>query len=426
MKVLLITYYWPPAGGSGVQRWLKFIKYLPSFGVDAMVYTAQNPEYVVSDESLLAEVPSDLKVVKEKIWEPNSILSKLKKNGAQQSGGFLTSDPSFVDKVLHYVRANYFIPDSRKLWIKPSVNKISSLVKEYDIDIIITTGPPHSLHLIGDGVKKKTGVKWVADFRDPWTNIDYFHNLPLTKGARKKHHEMETRVLSNADAVLVVGKSMKEEFAERSKQIHVLTNGFDDQINEEPVKLDKKFSISHIGMMNADRNPKIFWKALRELIDEFDDFGKNLCIKLIGKCDEEVYKSIHDLGLKDYVNFVTYVAHKDVLKFQKSSQLLLLAVNNVPSAKSVITGKVFEYLQSMRPILGIGPVDGDLADILNDTGAGRMIDFDDKESLKKYLINAYQLFKSEGLTGKTMNIERFHRKNLTGELSEILKGLKLE
>lgn len=423
MKVLLVTYYWPPAGGSGVQRWLKFIKYLPSFDIDPMVYTALNAEYAFYDESLLAEVPASLKVVKKGIWEPNSILSKFKKEGEPQSGGFLKSDPSFVDKMMHYIRANYFIPDARKFWIKPSVRKLVPLIRDNNIDIIITTGPPHSMHLIGKYVKKKTGIKWVADFRDPWTNIDYFHNLPLTEGARQKHYELETAVLSEADAVLVVGNSMKKEFADRNKQIHVISNGFDDQVENEMVALDKKFSISHIGMMNADRNPKIFWQALRELIDESDDFGRDLCVKLIGKCDQEVFKSIGEFGLKNYVNFVTYVAHKDVLKFQKSSQMLLLAVNDVPAAKSVITGKVFEYLQSMRPIIGIGPVDGDLAEILKDTGAGQMFDFHDLGSIKKHLLTSYQLYKSGGLNGKAANIDHYHRKNLTRELSEVLKGL---
>lgn len=422
MKVLLVTYYWPPAGGSGVQRWLKFIKYLPSFDIEPVVYTALNAEYTFYDESLLTEVPNSLKVVREKIWEPNSFLSKFKKGGVQ-SGGFLKSDPSFVDKMMHYIRANYFIPDARKFWIKPSVRRLVKLIEDNKIDLIITTGPPHSLHLIGLDVKRKTGVKWVADFRDPWTNIDYFHNLPLTKGARQKHYELETTVLSEADAVLVVGNSMKQEFADRSKQIHVVSNGFDDQHQNEEVMLDKKFSISHIGMMNADRNPKVFWRALRELIDESDDFGKDICVKLIGKCDQEVYKSIDEFELKDYVNFVTYVAHKDVLKFQKASQMLLLAVNNVPAAKSVITGKVFEYLQSLRPIIGIGPVDGDLAEILNDTGAGKMFDFNDLSSLKEHLLHSYHLFKSKGLNAKVANIDRYHRKNLTRELSEILKGL---
>jgi len=187
LKVLLITYYWPPAGGSGVQRWLKFVKYLPSFDVTPAVYTVDNPDYAIEDESLLLEVPSDIEVIREPIWEPNSILSKFSSKEKQKSAGFIDANPSFFGRQMQYVRANYFIPDARKFWIKPSVKKLTPFVMENDIDIIITTGPPHSLHMIGAELKRKTGVKWLADFRDPWTNIDYFHSLPLSQKAKEKH-----------------------------------------------------------------------------------------------------------------------------------------------------------------------------------------------------------------------------------------------
>jgi len=423
LKVLLITYYWPPAGGSGVQRWLKFIKYFSCFGIDPIVYTVENPSYAIEDESLMSEVPADLQVIREPIWEPNNILSKLKTNEAKQSAGFLNPDPSFLQRQMHYIRANYFIPDARKYWIKPSVRKLTTFLKENPVDVIISTGPPHSVHMIGYELKKLLGIKWLADFRDPWTNIDYFHNLPLTKGARKKHHELEDEVLKEADAILVVGKTMREEFIDRNQNVYVVSNGFDDRVDDDEVIMDRKFSISHIGMMNADRNPKIFWQALRELIDENEDFSRDLSVKLIGKCDEEVYQTVNDFALNNYVNFVAYVAHKDVLKFQRSSQLLLLAVNNVPSSRSVITGKVFEYLQSNRPIIGIGPVDGDLAVILNESEAGHMVDFDDLVSMKKILKSHYEQFKSGELPTHTKNIDRYHRKNLTKELTAILKKL---
>jgi len=423
LKILLITYYWPPAGGSGVQRWLKFVKYLPSFDVTPVVYTVKDPDYAIEDESLLSEVSSEVQVIRESIWEPNSILSKISSNQKQKSAGFIDSNPSFIGRQIQYIRANYFIPDSRKFWIKPSVKKLTSFIQENDIDIMITTGPPHSLHLIGAELKKRTGVKWLADFRDPWTNIDYFHSLPLTPKSKEKHYQMETMVLKQADAVTVVGNSMKKEFNDRNDHIHVLTNGYDGDVKSVESLLDKKFSICHIGMMNADRNPKILWQALKELIDESEDFRKDLIVKLIGNCDREVYDSISEFKLKHHVSFVPYVPHKDVLNFQRSSQVLLLALNNVPSAKSLITGKIFEYLQSQRPVIGIGPVDGDLADILNETQAGQMIDFEDVKALKELIKNHYHLFKSGKLRSKARNIDRYHRKQLSKELSEILKSL---
>ncbi len=406
-----------------MQRWLKFVKYLPSFDVTPVVYTVKDPDYAVEDESLLSEVSNDVQVIRESIWEPNSFLSKINSKEKQKSAGFIDPNPSFIGRQIQYIRANYFIPDSRKFWVKPSVKKLTSFVQENDIDIMITTGPPHSLHLIGAEIKKRTGLKWLADFRDPWTNIDYFHSLPLTKKSREKHYQMETMVLKKADAVTVVGNSMKKEFSDRNDQVHVLTNGFDGDTKSKESLLDKKFSICHIGMMNADRNPKILWRAIRELIDESEDFRKDLVVKLIGNCDREVYESVSEWKLKHHVSFVAYVPHKDVLNFQRSSQVLLLAVNNVPSAKSLITGKIFEYLQSQRPVIGIGPVDGDLADILNETQAGQMIDFEDVKGLKELIKSHYRLFKSGKLKSKARNIDRYHRKHLSKELAEILKSL---
>jgi glycosyltransferase involved in cell wall biosynthesis len=424
LKVLLITYYWPPAGGSGVQRWLKFVKYLPYFDVTPVVYTVKDPDYAIEDESLLSEVSSDIQVIRESIWEPNSILSKFNPKEQQKSAGFIDPNPSFLGRQIQYVRANFFIPDARKFWIKPSVKKLTPFVLENDIDVVITTGPPHSLHIIGAELKKRTGVKWLADFRDPWTNIDYFHSLPLTQKAKEKHYQMETMVLEQADAVTVVGNSMKEEFSDRNDHVYVLTNGFDETSQAEEVFLDKKFSICHIGMMNADRNPLILWQALQELTEESADFKKDLVVKLIGKCDQEVYQSVSDFGLMNHVSFVAYVPHKEVLRFQRSAQVLLLAVNNVPSSKSLITGKIFEYLQSQRPVIGIGPVDGDLAAILNETKAGQVVDFEDLFSLKQLISKYYSLYRSGKLQGEARNIDRYHRKHLTEDLAGILKSLR--
>ena len=284
MKVLIVTYYWPPAGGSGVQRWLKFVKYLQDFGIEPIVYTVDNSKYPILDASLENEIPDNIIVLKQPIWEPNNILSIFKKKKTQQSAGFLNPNPTFFGKILQYIRANYFIPDARKYWVKPSVKYLEKYLSENKIDAIITTGPPHSLHLIGLHLKKKTKVKWIADFRDPWTDIDYFHQLPLTKKAIKKHHQLEKEVLKNADASLVVGKTMKTNYEAFSKNIHVVTNGYDseEKTNNQSV-LDSKFSITHIGLMNADRNPKMLWKALAELSEENSDFKNDLEIKLIGK-----------------------------------------------------------------------------------------------------------------------------------------------
>ena len=419
-KVLIITYYWPPAGGSGVQRWLKFSKYLRGFDIEPVIYTIDNPSYPILDKSSESEIPKDLEILKQAIFEPNSMLSFFGRNNKKESAGFLNPNPTFFGSIIQYIRANYFIPDARKFWIQPSVNFLSNYLENNHIDAIITTGPPHSMHLIGLELKKKLGIKWISDFRDPWTEIDYFQQLPLTKKATKKHQDLEQEVLRKSDMVVVVGETMKEKFLKYSKRIKVLTNGFDTIETSLTQELDEKFSITHVGLMNSDRNPTILWKVLNEISNTNLNFKNDLRIKLIGKLDDAV---IQDLKVFDHntIETIPYLDHKDVSKYQASSQVLLLSINEVPSAKGIITGKIFEYLQAKRPILAIGPEDGDAAMILKNTNAGTIIGFKNKTVLKATILNLYKDYKEGVLFVKSINIEQYHRKNITSQLAEVIK-----
>ncbi len=418
-KVLIITYYWPPAGGSGVQRWLKFSKYLRDFEIEPVIYTVENPSYPILDNSLENEIPKELEILKQPIFEPNSILSVFS-GKKKESAGFLNPNPTFIGKTLQYIRANYFIPDTRKFWIKPSVKFLSAYLNDNHIDAIITTGPPHSMHLIGLELKKKLGIKWISDFRDPWTEIDYFQQLPITKKATKKHQDLEQEVLINSDMVVVVGETMKDKFLKHTNRIEVLTNGFDTIEDLSTQKLDEKFSITHVGLMNSDRNPTILWEVLNEISNTNLNFKNDLRIKLIGKLDDAV---IQDLKVFDHntIETIPYLDHKDVSKYQASSQVLLLSINEVPSAKGIITGKIFEYLQAKRPILAIGPEDGDAAMILKNTNAGTIIGFKNKTALKATILNLYKDYKEGVLFVKSINIEQYHRKNITSQLAEVIK-----
>jgi len=423
LKVLIITYYWPPSGGSGVQRWLKFVKYLRNFNVEPVVYTVDNPKYAILDETLQSEIPTTVEVLKQPIKEPNNFLSFFGKKNKKISAGFLNANPSLFGKMFQYIRANYFIPDARKFWIKPSVQFLTEYLSNNKIDVVITTGPPHSLHLIGLQLKQKLAIKWIADFRDPWTDIDYFHQLPLTKKTIRKHYQLEEEVVSTADFVLVVGKTMKEKYLKFNQNIEAITNGFDDVEYEPKVELDTKFSIVHVGMMNADRNPRILWKVLSDLIKENQDFAEDLRLKFVGKLAHEVFESINKNKLTSIIEYITYLPHKEVVIFQQSAQILLLAVNKVPSAGGIITGKLFEYLQANRPILAIAPPEGDLAEIINTTKTGRVVDFDDEETLKKEILEMYKAYKKHKLVVNSKSIEQYHRKNLTAQLADVIKKL---
>ena len=421
-KVLIITYYWPPSGGSGVQRWLKFSKYLRDFNIEPVIYTIDNPSYPIKDTSLESEIPLGLEVLKQPIFEPNSFLSIFGNNKKKESAGFLNPNPTLLGRFFQYVRANYFIPDARKFWIKPSVKFLSNYLNNNEIDVVITTGPPHSIHIIGLALRDKFKIKWISDFRDPWTEIDYFQQLPLTKKANKKHHQLEQEVLEKSDMVIVVGETMKKKFLKHNHNIEVLTNGFDSYENSLTIELDSNFSITHVGLMNADRNPTILWEVLYEISSENIDFKNNLRIKFIGKIDDTVIQDIQVFNTNNIVR-IPYLDHDEVRKYQASSQVLLLSINHVPSAKGIITGKIFEYLQAKRPILGIGPEDGDAAAILKKTNAGNIVGFNNKVELKTAVLKLYKDFKEEKLFVKSINIEQFHRKNITRQLAQVIKKI---
>jgi len=418
-KALIITYYWPPAGGSGVQRWLKFVKYFRDFGIEPVVYTVENPNYPIVDKSLSKDIPEGMEILKQPIWEPNNLFAFFGKNKTE-SAGFLNPNPTLFGKILQYIRANYFIPDARKFWVKPSTSYLKKYLKTNKIDVVITTGPPHSMHLIGLNLKKELNIKWLADFRDPWTEIDYFQQLPLTKKAIEKHHYFEKEVLKNADAVLVVGKTMQENFSPYNSNVITVTNGFDEVLTNENIALDSKFTITHIGLMNADRNPKILWEVLSEIVSENKEFEADFELKLIGKADASVIADVSTFRLSNNVQVIDYVTHDIVVEFQQKSQVLLLIVNNVPSAKGIITGKIFEYLMAKRPILAIAPINGDLAEIIKETNSGVVVDFDDKSPLKIAILDLYLKFKQGNLIVESKNITQFRRKELTRKVSELI------
>lgn len=426
MKALLITYYWPPAGGSGVQRWLYFTKYLVEMGLDMVIYTPENPEFALVDKNLVREAPDDLKVIKTKILEPNQILAKIKGGNKQDSAGFLNPNPGFLERQLQFIRANYFIPDARQLWVKPSIAFLTDYLVKNPVDVVISSGPPHSMHLIGLALKEKLGLKWVADFRDPWLDIDYFHQLPLTEKSKKKHAVLEREVAKKADLILVVGKSMKEYYAKFNKNTQVVSNGFVLKNSTNDSQLDRSFSLTHVGLMNADRNPELLWEVLGELLIEVEGFAKDLSINLIGKVDAKVKDQIKENNLEKHTSYVDYLPHDEVVKNQNSAQVLLLPVNRVPFARGIITGKVFEYLQSNRPILAIAPKDGDLAEIIEETQSGVVVDFLEKQKLKDTILSFYKKYKEQNLRIESKNIEQYDRQKIARKLKDLLIKLNTQ
>ncbi|PKH67408.1 glycosyl transferase family 1 [Flavobacterium sp. ALD4] len=423
-KVLIITYYWPPAGGPGVQRWLKFVKYLPDFGIQPIVYVPENPTYPIVDPNLIKEVSDKAIVLKQKIFEPYQLASFFSKNKTKKiSSGIIPSQKkqSFMDKLFLLVRGNLFIPDARFLWVNPSVSFLEKYIVENKIDTIITSGPPHSLHLIGLELKRKLDLKWFADFRDPWTTIGYHKALRLSNYATKQHKMLEHKVLNTADTIIVTSKTTKREFeAITSKPITVITNGYDVEKIEEQ-SLDTKFSLAHIGSFLSERNPMILWESLVELISEVPDFKTHLEIKLIGAVSQEVLETVSQFGLDLYLNNLGYLAHGKAISHQRKSQVLLLIEIDSEDTKSIIPGKLFEYMVSNRPILAIGPRDSDFAEIITSTNTGVFFNYSEKVKLKSVILDFYNQFLQGKLQAKGVGLQQYSRKNLTKELVDLIK-----
>lgn len=422
-KILIITYYWPPAGGPGVQRWLKFVKYLPDFDFQPIVYIPENPTYPITDTDLLKQVSDKVIVLKHKIFEPYQLASFFSKNKTKIiSSGIIPNQKkqSFLDKVFLWIRGNLFIPDARVFWVKPSVVYLEKYIADNNIDTIITSGPPHSLHLIGLKLKQKTDVKWFADFRDPWTTIGYHKSLRLSNYAAKKHKQLEKLVMNTADEIIVTSKTTKTEFqAITTKPITVITNGYD----VEPVTstiLDSKFSLAHIGSFLSERNPLILWECLQELLSEITNFSNHLEIKLIGAVSQEVLETITKYKLDNYLNNLGYVSHKEAIAHQKKSQVLLLIEIDSEDTKSIIPGKLFEYMVSNRPIIAIGPKDSDFAEIITQTNTGVFFEYSEKERLKSVLLDFYNQFLAGKLKSNGVGLQQYSRKNLTKELVKLL------
>jgi glycosyltransferase involved in cell wall biosynthesis len=418
-KVLIVTYYWPPAGGPGVQRWLKFVTYLPQFGISPVLYIPENPHYPLTDESLLAEIPSGIKIYKNRISEPYRFAKFLfgNKTNRISAGIIRKKNSSLVEKFLLFIRGNLFIPDARVNWVKPSVKQIAHILQKEKIETIITTGPPHSMHLIGCQLRERGGIRWIADFRDPWTSIGYHKELRLGKWAQRTHKRLEKRVLTSADTIIVTSHTTKKEFQELTKKpIIVITNGYDDDYTGDAA-LDSSFTMSHIGSLLSERNPKVLWEVLAELIKEQPAFKEHFKLQLIGVVSQEIITSLQEHGLTDYVTLYGYLTHAEAVQYQRRSQVLVLLEIDSHETKGIIPGKLFEYMAARRPIIGIGPENWEVSDIVRKTKSGVVFNYDDHSKLKSTLLRIFMEYSAGNIPLKTADITEFSRKELTRKLA---------
>lgn len=424
-KILIITYYWPPAGGPGVQRWLKFAKYLPDFGWKPTVFIPENPSYPILDDTLEKDVAENLEIIKTKIWEPYQIAEFFGKDNKKfKAGQFdVGENQNLKSRLSIWVRGNFFIPDARVFWVNPSVNYLKNYLKENHFDALVTTGPPHSVHLIGLNLKKEfPDLKWIADFRDPWTEISYYQHLKLTKFADRKHRNLEQKVFENADITLATSYSDAENFRRKGAKAVCITNGFDVD-NQKSKTADPEptthFTLSYIGILEQLRNPEVLWKVLTDLIKESEDFRKNFQLKFVGRVDDRILDKITNSELNNSVKNLGYLPHSEANLEMKNSDLLLLTNFPEDKSKGIIPGKIFEYLATKKQIISFGPKQSDVKRILEETRAGKHFSYDDYESVKAFIVEKFNDWKFGNISSNTENIEQFSRKNLTKKLAEI-------
>ena len=430
-KVLIITYYWPPSGGGGVQRWLKFSKYLPENGWQPVIFTPESPEFSVHDTSLEKEVNPQTEIIKCPIWEPYNLFKFLmgKKKEEKVNTGLLFDDSrlGFRTRVSLWIRGNLLIPDPRVFWIRPATRFLSNYLKNNPVDAIVTTGPPHSTHLIGFNIFKEFNISWIADFRDPWSQIDYLDIFRPSWRARAKQKKLEHRVITNASIVLTVSRNWGDKLKRLgAKRVEVITNGYDEDdfkdFKNRPAQ--DKFRIYHTGIINTFRNPVFIWQGLAELCSENLQFAEDLEISLIGIKDKSVIDSIKQFdNLFEKTSFIHYMPHAILIREYEKASVLLLLLNDTKNVKGHIPGKFFEYLASAKPIICICPKDGDCARILYECHAGITINNNDMKVFKEKVHDYYESFKRKQMHLRNPSVKKYSRKELTKNLVVLLNDL---
>ncbi|MBU3927946.1 MAG: glycosyltransferase family 4 protein [Bacteroidetes bacterium] len=427
-KVLIITYYWPPSGGGGVQRWVKFVKYLPKYQIEPIVLTV-SPDcasYALIDSSLSQEVEPTVQVFHTKSREPFNFYKKLTAKKEIPFGGFANEDnPGFLQKVSRFIRGNFFIPDARIGWNSFAYEQAEKLIKEFGITTVITSSPPHSTQLIGLKLKRKLGIHWIADLRDPWIDIYYYNKMFHSQVAKRIDRKKELEVLQNADSIVVVSNSIKELFASKvavngNDKISVVANGFD--MNDFPDRYpntNSKFTIVYTGTLAENYHIEGFLNAMMSLVENYGT--SKFALQFVGRVTEKYRQFIEGSVLNSICNFVGHVDHKTSVGFLQQADALFLAIPDVSQNEGILTGKLFEYLAARRPIVAVGPVDGDASAIIRECEAGKMFEYTDEKLIVNYLTIMYLKWiesPSQYLTGRSYL--NYSREELTKKLAKLI------
>ncbi|CAA9224789.1 MAG: TPR/glycosyl transferase domain protein [uncultured Adhaeribacter sp.] len=429
-KVLFFSYYWPPSGGAGVQRSLKFVKHLPEFDLTPTVITVDEKQgaYPVLDTSLAADIPPATRIIRTATREPFEYYKKLTGKKEIPFGGFANQNKeSLVQKIFNFVRGNLFIPDARVGWNRFAVQAGKKLLQTESFTAIVTTSPPHSSQLIGLTLKKQfPHVKWIADLRDPWTDIYYYQELKHTALAKKIDANYEKAVIQTADAILVTSADTKRLLVAKSPtidstKIHVVPNGFDDEDFHYPSEPPRdKFCITYTGTITETYNIELFLKAFAEVARRHPHIPFRL--RFVGKISELIRRQVEQAGITALTEIIPFVPHGESIRYLMSATMLLMGIPDVVNNFCILPGKLFEYLASNKPIICIGPLHSDADRIIDECGAGRVFHYAAYDSMVDYLdqmANHWQI--NPNLDLPMVNYQRYSRRALTGNLAEIIR-----
>lgn len=429
MKILLITYYWPPCGGPGVQRALKFARYLPEHSIYPYVITVDEKKasYPVIDQSLCDDVPANVKVFRTDTSEPFGFYSAFSKNKEIPHSGFANEgNPGIMQRFSRFIRGNFFIPDARKGWNKYAYEKISELLRSEKFDAFMTSSPPHSTQLLGLRIKKETGLPWIADLRDPWTDIYYYKDMLHLGFAKRKDAEYEKAVLEKADQIIVVSPAIQRIFEKKSdkidsRKIHVIPNGFDEHdFTNNSVVPEKEFVITYTGTIAMNYGIRNFIQVIAGFVKQ----GKHeIRLRFVGNVGSDVKTMITEEGVAEHTEYLGYLQHKESVGMLLQSTILLLAIPQIDKNEGILTGKLFEYLASGKQIICIGPEKGDAANIINDCKAGKVFDYGEKEAIANYLSSMLSLWEKEPSLDRKNDLHlKYSRRMLTSQLADVIKN----
>ena len=422
-KVLLITYYFPPAGGPGVQRIMSWVRHFPSCGWEPVVLTVEGGSYPNRDEASVAQIPPDLKVFRAPTWEPFALYNRLRGRPADDTVpvGYVAKEEAsgFLAYCAKFIRANVFIPDARVGWVRPAVRVAKEVISTEKPDVILTSGPPHSVHLIGRKLARNTGIPWVADFRDPWTQIYYNEQLPRTGLARRIDFRLEQSCVQEATRVVTIDRVFRDTFGPHAAEADLVSNGFEENdFRGDIPPVSDRFEMVFTGNLSELHPTGPFIQALHEAVQQNSALAADCSLVFVGNVAPRTRAELQKAGLEQYVKYTGFLPHADAVKAIRRATIPLFI-----GQEGVASAKIFEYLATGRPVLALAPVGGQVDQLLTNAGLDRCVDPADVHGIRNRILQLHRTWKNDKLAARPpmAGVEQFTRRNLAGRMAEVLE-----